>query len=202
MCNWPRAVEERFDESGGGMGQSRNQTLSGHGNWSIGLNQRGKSMRSSLIKHKRGETRRRNPGILIADDMALILTLLKFELDSRGFSTWLAVDGDDALDLYRKHCDEIDLVLLDVQMPGLDGPHTLKALQQLNPHVLACFMLGSADNYSEPELRGRGAAWIFSKPFRPNEVADVVVRVVSASRTQRPHSPVNRAAHELRASKP
>ena len=46
----------------------------------------------------------RKPGILIADDMALILTLLKFELESRGFNVWLAMDGDDALDLYRKHC--------------------------------------------------------------------------------------------------
>jgi hypothetical protein len=46
----------------------------------------------------------RNPGILIADDMALILILLKFELESRGFIAWPAMDGDDALDLYRKHC--------------------------------------------------------------------------------------------------
>jgi CheY-like chemotaxis protein len=77
----------------------------------------------------------RKPGILIADDMALILTLLKFELESRGFNAWLAVDGNDALDLYRRHREEIDLVLLDVQMRGLDGPHTLEALQQFDPDV-------------------------------------------------------------------
>jgi CheY-like chemotaxis protein len=121
----------------------------------------------------------RNPGILIADDMALILTLLKFELESRGFNAWLAVDGDDALDLYRKHRDEIDLVLLDVQMPGLDGPHTLEALQRLNPHVVACFMSGNAGIYTEKELLDRGAAWVFSKPFRPVEVADVLQQVAS-----------------------
>ena len=114
----------------------------------------------------------RNPGILIADDMALILTLLKFELESRGFKVWLAVDGDDALDLYRRHRDEIDLVLLDVQMPGLDGPHTLEAIQRLNPHVVAGFMLGNSDIYTEEELLNRGAAWVFRKPFRPAEVAD------------------------------
>jgi CheY-like chemotaxis protein len=121
----------------------------------------------------------RKPGILIADDMALILTLLKFELESRGFAVWLAVDGDDALDLYRRHRDEIDLVLLDVHMPGLDGPHTLDALQQLNPDVVACFMSGNSGMYTEEELRGRGPAWIFRKPFRPDEVADVLLRVAS-----------------------
>ena len=57
---------------------------------------------------------------------------------------WLAVDGDDALDLYQRHRAEIDLVLLDVQMPGLDGPRTLDALREFDPDVLACFMTGSA----------------------------------------------------------
>jgi CheY-like chemotaxis protein len=128
----------------------------------------------------------RNPGILIADDMALILTLLKFELESRGFNVWLAVDGDDALDLYRTYQSEIDLVLLDVQMPGLDGPQTLEALQLLNPDVTACFMSGRADNYTEENLLERGAAWILSKPFRPAEVADVLHWLVSTPATARP----------------
>jgi CheY-like chemotaxis protein len=122
----------------------------------------------------------RNPGVLIADDMALILTLLKFELESRGFNVWLAVDGDDALDLYRRHRDEIDLVLLDVQMPGLDGPHTLEALQRLNPDVVACFMTGNTGIYTDEVLLDRGASWIFGKPFRPADIADLLQRVVSA----------------------
>jgi CheY-like chemotaxis protein len=116
----------------------------------------------------------RKPGILIADDMALILSLLRFEMESRGFNVWLAMDGNDALELYRKHCDEIDLVLLDVQMPGLDGPHTLEALQRLRPHVVACFMSGDAGIHTEEELLDRGAAWVFRKPFRPAEVADLL----------------------------
>src|SRR5262249_58605364 len=49
----------------------------------------------------------RNPGILIADDMGLILTLLKFELEACGFTVWLAVDGDDAVDLYRRNHEEM-----------------------------------------------------------------------------------------------
>jgi CheY-like chemotaxis protein len=122
----------------------------------------------------------RKPGILIADDMALILTLLKFELEARGFSVWLAVDGDDALDLYRRHRGEIDLVLLDVNMPGLDGPHTLAALQRLNPKVIAGFMTGGAGCYTEENLRERGAVCIFHKPFSFAEVADLLQSVASA----------------------
>jgi CheY-like chemotaxis protein len=46
---------------------------------------------------------------------------------------WLAAGGQEALDLYQRHREAIDVVLLDVRMPGLDGPQTLAALRALNP---------------------------------------------------------------------
>ncbi len=109
--------------------------------------------------------------------MALNLTLLKFELESRGFTAWLAVDGDDAIDLYGRHRDEIDLVLLSVQMPGLDGPQTLEALRRLNPEIAACFMSGNDADYSQEELFSRGAVCVFTKPICPVEIADVLQRI-------------------------
>jgi CheY-like chemotaxis protein len=135
----------------------------------------------------------RNPGILIADDMAWILNLLKFEMESRGFNVWLAVDGDDAIDLYSRHQDKVDVVLLDVQMPGLDGPQTLEALQRLNPAVVACFMSGNLEAYTEEDLLDRGAKLIFSKPFRAAEVADFLQRVLNSGSPLIVH-PANRSA--------
>ena len=123
----------------------------------------------------------RNPGILIADDKGLILTLLKLELEPRGFTVWLAVDGDDALDLYRRNHAEIDLVLLDVQMPGLDGPHTLAALQRLDPDVLACFMTGNSAAYTDDDLLSRGAARVFNKPFLVAELAQFLQGLVKSA---------------------
>ncbi len=114
---------------------------------------------------------RRRQGILVVDDVGLILTLLKFELEPLGFDVWLAVDGDDALDLFRRHREEIDVVLLDVQMPGLDGPQTLAGLQRVDPNVAVCFMTGHFSIYSEADLLARGAAHVFCKPFRPADVA-------------------------------
>jgi CheY-like chemotaxis protein len=133
----------------------------------------------------------RKPGILIVDELALNLTLLKFELESRGFVAWLAVDGDDAIDLYGKHRDEIDLVLLSVQMSGLDGPHTLEVLQRLNPHVVACFMSGNDDKYSQQELFARGVACVFAKPISPAEITNVLQNLESASATGSSPSPIS-----------
>jgi len=45
----------------------------------------------------------------------------------------LAPNGREAIDLYQEHSERIALVLLDVRMPGLDGPETLEALRKINP---------------------------------------------------------------------
>jgi len=119
------------------------------------------------MKHEKS-----GPGILIADDMALILTLLKLDLEARGFTVWLAVNGADAVQLYQQHQENIDLVLLDVHMPALDGPQTLAALQEMDPDVVACFMTAYSECYSECDLLKLGAACVFTKPFRSSEVAD------------------------------
>lgn len=114
----------------------------------------------------------RNPGILIADDMGLILALLKIELESHGFKVWLASDGQEAIELYQQHRDEIHLVLLDVDMPVQDGPHTLVALRELTPDLPACFMTGFSLHYTDSDLLAAGALRVFHKPFLLAEVVE------------------------------
>jgi CheY-like chemotaxis protein len=116
----------------------------------------------------------RNPGILIADDLPLILALLKIELEERGFNVWLASNGSEAVDLYLEHRQLIDLVLLDVQMPKLDGPQALSILRWLDPKVIVCFMTAEPGKYAEADLLARGAERVFSKPFRAGDVADTL----------------------------
>jgi CheY-like chemotaxis protein len=122
-------------------------------------------MHESLFAIEHTRAIPRNLGILVVDDMGLILSMLKVALQSRGFNVWLAENGDDAIPLYRLNREEIDLVLLDVQMPGLDGPHTLDALRRLDPDVLACFMTGNSGDYSRDDLLECGVARVFNKPF-------------------------------------
>jgi len=115
--------------------------------------------------------RSRPYGVLVVDDEAEVRDVLRDKLRQEGFSVWLAADGREALDLYRNHCETIDVALLDVCMPGLDGPQTLAALQQLTPQIRCCFMSGYFGSHSERKLRDLGAATVFAKPFRLDEVA-------------------------------
>jgi CheY-like chemotaxis protein len=92
--------------------------------------------------------------------------MLEMALQQAGFCVLSAVTGADAIRLYEQHRDTIAVVLLDVQMPGLDGVQTLAAIRDLNPQVRVVFMSGSSGDYSSEELVAAGAFCVLQKPFR------------------------------------
>jgi DNA-binding NtrC family response regulator len=119
------------------------------------------------------------PGVLVVDDEHLVRIMVQLGLERNGFDVWLASNGWDAIDLYRKHRDRIAVVLLDVRMTGPSGPQTLDALRELNPKVLACFMGGDTGAPDPEELRQRGAAHFIAKPFRLEQLTDTLRRLVN-----------------------
>jgi CheY-like chemotaxis protein len=115
-----------------------------------------------------------NPGVLVVDGDHLVRIMVQLGLERNGFDVWLASNGRQAIQLYRKHRRRIGVVLLDVCMPGLDGPATLEALRSLNPEVLVCLMSADTGNSEPAELRRRGAVCVIAKPFLVNDLANVL----------------------------
>lgn len=113
-------------------------------------------------------------GVLVVDDEPFIRRLLGTHLQNNGFSVWTVSNGEEALDFCCAHREEIAVVLLDVRMPGLDGPHTLDGIQALDVDIPVCFMTGDPGEYDPVELLKRGARHLFSKPFQMDEVVHVV----------------------------
>jgi anti-sigma B factor antagonist len=109
-------------------------------------------------------------GILVVDDETAVLRVLAASLRIEGFKVWLASNGHQAIELYRGHLEEIAMVLLDVLMPGIDGPHTLTALQRICSTVRCCYMTGNPGPYSEEALVQSGAIRVFRKPFAFTEI--------------------------------
>jgi two-component system, OmpR family, response regulator len=110
-------------------------------------------------------------GVLVVEDEPAIGSLLELALTPHGFTVWTATGGREALELFRQHADEISLALLDVQMPGLDGPETFRALRALRPDLICCFMSGSTGDYTAQSLLELGATKVFSKPFSLKKMA-------------------------------
>ena len=114
------------------------------------------------------------PGVLVADDNEHIRFLLGLTLRQAGFDPLVAADGREAVELFMRHRDEVGVVLLDVNMPRLDGPGALVQLRQIAPQVRCCFMTGCAEHYGADNLLALGAAQVFEKPFRLEEVIEAL----------------------------
>ena len=110
------------------------------------------------------------PGVLVADDDENIRFLLGLTLSQAGFDPLVAADGREAVALFLRHQDEIRVVLLDVRMPRLDGPGALAQIGRIAPQVPCCFMTGYSEHYGADNLLALGAARVFEKPFRLDEV--------------------------------
>jgi anti-anti-sigma factor len=120
-------------------------------------------------------------GILVVDDEEAVRGVLAARLRLEGYTVWAAGHGHQAIELYQRHREEIAVVLLDVVMPGLDGPHTLAALRELSPTVHCCFMSGNPTPYTEAGLLRMGAVRFFQKPFALAEVIDALTELAGRS---------------------
>jgi CheY-like chemotaxis protein len=92
-----------------------------------------------------------------------------------GFQVSLAANGTEAVELFQRLGD-IAVVLIDMEMPGLDGIRTLTALHKIDPKVQCCFMTGNVVEDVDDTLRQLGARHIFNKPFRDFETVAAVLR--------------------------
>jgi DNA-binding response OmpR family regulator len=113
------------------------------------------------------------PTVLIVDDDPSILMLLQKSL-SMSCAVLTAKDGTQALDVFRLQQDVIDLVLLDLGMPGLSGYDALAELQLLDPDVKVAIITG----LDPDEERLPGVLGILCKPFRPDDVVQLVQQVM------------------------
>jgi CheY-like chemotaxis protein len=111
----------------------------------------------------------------------MLLHLLTAVFRRRGFAVWTATNGPTAVAAYQEHQDEIDVALLDVRMPGVDGPGTLARLRQINPALRCCFMSGHTGEYTTDHLLACGASHCFDKPFRMDDVAQTLLTLARAS---------------------
>jgi CheY-like chemotaxis protein len=126
------------------------------------------------------------PEVLVVEDEAAVSKMLELALQQFGFTVHLAGGGRQALETYRRHADTIDVVLLDVQMPDMDGPGTLTALRRINPSVPVVFMSGNTGRYSGEDLSSLGATHVLQKPFRLDELSQFLWQLAGGRSQQFP----------------
>lgn len=104
--------------------------------------------------------------VLIVDDDAHIRATAAAMLTTGGFDVLLAEDGYKAVEVYREHSDEIQVVLLDLSMPGIDGEETYRRLKTVNPNVRVILTSGFNEQETTSRFVGKGLASFIQKPYR------------------------------------
>ncbi|MEY4509751.1 MAG: hypothetical protein RLZZ450_1873 [Pseudomonadota bacterium] len=118
--------------------------------------------------------------ILVAEDEAQVRAQLVRVLTGAGYTVIEAEDGARAVELFRANLGAIDLVLLDMIMPELDGWQAYLQIEALSPGVKVLFSTGYAANVLPPDFAARGAR-LLSKPFKPHALLAHVHQLLAGS---------------------
>lgn len=116
--------------------------------------------------------------VLVVDDEPMVLRVVNRILRQEGFTVLEAANGREALDLYRSKGDEIDVILLDMTMPVMDGEETLKALRALDPKAKVVLSSGFAEEEVVANLVAASAQGFLQKPYKQEGLLAEVRRVL------------------------
>ncbi|MBW4665071.1 MAG: response regulator [Chroococcus sp. CMT-3BRIN-NPC107] len=118
--------------------------------------------------------------ILVVDDESAIQEVTKTSLEIYNYKVITACDGMEAIALYTKHQAEIRVVLTDMMMPVMDGPTTIRTLQQINRDVkvIAISGLSSSDKLAAAAISG--VTDFLSKPFSAKDLLLMLHKVLNA----------------------
>ena len=103
--------------------------------------------------------------VLIADDEETIRVVGKQMLSRMGFSVLTAADGREAVEVFRKHADKIDCVLLDLTMPRMNGEEAFRELRRIRPDVRVILCSGYNEQDVTQHFAGKGLAGFIQKPY-------------------------------------
>jgi CheY-like chemotaxis protein len=117
--------------------------------------------------------------VLFVDDEDMVLRVGTRMLERLGFRVLRAAGGEAAIDIFRDRADDIDLVLLDMVMPGLSGSQVFEALREIDPDVDVLLSTGySIDDRAADVLR-RGCRGYVQKPYSIATLAEKIDAVLA-----------------------
>jgi len=96
-----------------------------------------------------------------------------------GYRVRLAASGEQALEIYQEHQSAIDLVLLDLNMPGMGGHRCLKELLRINPAAKVVIASGYSAHGQGKAALSSGAKDFIGKQYQLNELAAMVRKVLN-----------------------
>lgn len=120
-----------------------------------------------------------NKSILIVDDEPTIREFVREVLTDTGAEIFEAPNGDEALKIFKRYRDTIDLVILDMIMPGLKGDEVLKKLRTMRKDIKVIIASGFVSEERRENLRELTVEAFLDKPFTDKDISRVLTEVLS-----------------------
>ena len=108
----------------------------------------------------------------------MLRELLRTFLESKGYRVVTAVDGEEALDTYRRRQKEIAVVVSDLGLPKFGGDELCRRLARLTPGIRLIIASGYVDPAVRERMTQEGVREYVHKPYNPNELLSAIHTVL------------------------
>lgn len=116
--------------------------------------------------------------ILVVDDESSIRTITRQTLEAFGYKAVTASDGTDALAVYGQRGQEVSAVIVDMMMPVMDGPTTIRALRRIDPDVPILASSGVVAPGEVSRMDGLDVGYFLPKPYTATDLLTALKEVL------------------------
>ncbi len=123
--------------------------------------------------------------ILLVDDESLVVDVGRQVIEKLGYTALTARGGQEAIELYGRFKDRVDLVILDMVMPRMSGGETYKRLRKIDPSVKVLLCSGYSIEGQANEILALGCNGFIQKPFSMDELSQKIHHILQQTGGQR-----------------
>ena len=117
--------------------------------------------------------------LLLVDDEDIVIGVGEQMLKTLGYEVLLARSGKEAIEIYTDNQDRVDMLILDMIMPGMGGGEAYDRMKEINPDIKALLSSGYSMDGQATEILKRGCNGFIQKPFNLNELSEKIREILA-----------------------
>ena len=118
--------------------------------------------------------------VMVVDDEESVRAVAQLILERSGFTVIPAASGEEAVKAYRSMPKRVDVVLLDMTMPHMDGSETFTELRRIDPAARVILTSGYSESDATARFSGKGLSGFIQKPYTPGALTSLIARVLES----------------------
>ena len=117
--------------------------------------------------------------LLLVDDEDIVIGVGEQMLKTLGYEVLLARSGKEAIEIYTDNQDRVDMLILDMIMPGMGGGEAYDRMKEINPDIKVLLSSGYSMAGQATEILKRGCNGFIQKPFSVNELSEKIGEILA-----------------------